>query len=440
MRRCGSCGKWIIGKERYCPGCEADLWEEEASRKDGRPFALMEEAEDVFLKGNEEKAGVFAFAAMSRILEGEKRPAFSRMEEAVDILADFYTEAENCVTDELMSDALDYLEELAESKGKEVYRTAVQELRDRVRGIEPEAVKEGWNQILPAYQNVGWHLPLPEAVMQFSDTDSFTPDLTRTKGLSLMETGFLFYRNRTHVLSVLRRGGEKEELLDALFPPGGLSAKDAGPAAEVFASLLMGLQTAGADACRRLEDESGDASVLRLLATACTKAAGELGLFPEELFFLSLAAPYAAKGDGLNPVVYAAMEPGLKRILQIMTECRTGEGAEREEEYRRQLLQTLATEYCNLYGELEYLAADRLRAKQESYVRYLESAAGNGLSLACSETARNLFYGENGYDTDMEAAKFYTVILKMRGLLYPIVKSVEQIRDLKVRIPGIDEE
>ncbi len=440
MRRCGTCGKWILGKERFCPSCKADLWEAEAQRKAENPFSLIEEAEDQFLRGNREKAGLFAFTAMNRILEGDRRPAFDRMEEAVDILSDFYTESENCVSDELMSDALDYLEELAESKGREDYRQSVEQLRAKVQGAVPETAGDTSPAPVCVYQSSDWHLPLPESVMQISDADSFSPDLTRTKGLSLIETGFLFYRNQRLLLSVLRREGGRQELLDGLFPPGSLKAEHAGPAADIFVSLLQSLGAAGLDALRKMSSDPRDASSLKLLEGSCAQAAGALGLYPECLFFLSLAVPYLHGEKGLNEVVYRAVEPGLQALLQLMTDCRTGGIDGMDSEYRKQLLQTLATEYCNLYGVLEYLAADLSRGRQSFYVRFLESAAGNGLSFACAETARNLFYGENGYDTDMEAAKFYTVILKMRELYYPIVDSVEQIRDLKVRIPGMDEE
>ncbi|MBR3642594.1 MAG: hypothetical protein IKN57_03705 [Parasporobacterium sp.] len=438
MRRCGACGKWVFGKERICPNCQADLWEAEASKKLSRPFMLMEDAENLFLKGEEEKAGVFALAAMNAILEGERKPSFDRMQEAVDILSDMYSEAESIVPDELMSDALDYLEDLAQARGNEEDVEEVNALRERVVGVVPDFSRQVKEGLLP-YQDGGWRLPLPETVMRFRDDAAFAPDLTRTKGLSMMETGYMFYQSQAQGVSIIRRGGTKQELMAAVFSANGLSPEYAGPVADVFVSLLQGIQAAGANAYRMMSKEPKNAGNVRLLQTACSAAAQEIGLFPEELFFLALAAPFLEYEGSLNETVYAAMEPGLRRILQIMEDSKR-EGKDQEEtNYKRQLLQTLATEYCNLYAVMEHLAAAAHKPQNLTYQRYLESAAGNGLSLACAEAARNLFFGENGYETDMEAAKFYTVILKMRGILYHIVKSVDQIRDLRVKIPGMDE-
>ncbi|MGI6107359.1 MAG: hypothetical protein ACOX8B_05440 [Lachnospiraceae bacterium] len=118
---------------------------------------------------------------------------------------------------------------------------------------------------------------------------------------------------------------------------------------------------------------------------------------------------------------------------------KSGEEQRREDEaYCRQLLQTFTSEYCVMYGILEYQAAEEYRqSKRELYKQLLSQAAANGLSIACRDEARNWFSADNGYESDPGFAKYYTQILSMRGLNYKIVSYVAELKGVEMKVPGI---
>ena len=503
MFRCPSCGKWTLKRGRYCPSCHADLWEAEAVKRLENPSALMEEAAALMKRGEEEKAGVWASMAVTEMMNEGESVSFARLRRAVRELARIYEGSGGPVADETMADALDYLEERAEQSGEEQYTEEVTRLREQLTDLYPEAAPVTEKSLNLAWERDTWKLPMPESLTEQSDYSGFTPDLTQTKGLSVIEMAYFQYLQFPQVCAVLEgRAGDNASFLRALFPQDTIPPEDAGPAAPVLEALMEHLSPAGYAAWKRLyrkdapESFAADLSDLR---SACQSAAQDVGLFPEELMFTALMTPLLALPGAQGRAVYEAVEPGVQRLLHLRSSCLTGSfgflhpaeqagsaaepafspagedtgekaGEEQtlsapqpEEEkkpapqedpqqaaerrkiedavYGRQLLQTFTSEFCALYGVLEYEAALACRLPQRGmYRKLLAQAAGSGLSLACRDEARNWFSGDNGYESDPGYARFYTQILSMRGLNYPIVSFVRDLKDVQMKVPGIPDE
>lgn len=457
MKRCGVCRKWYFGERRYCPNCQADLWYQEANERIKDCAGLMEYAGKLFQDGKEEKAAVMAQSAMEEMLKPEREIPLRQLESAVKTLEELYSGEKGLIPDELMEDALDYLEERAEACGDEACKKSLEEMRRQIGGWIPEARNvEPEDMGLPFLRKF-WKLPSPETVIHASEGD-FDADLTKTKGLSLTEICYFFFRRAKQAMPIVKELSERsaaiqqedeadeelfqiaDRLLSVIFLEVLMKRESAGPAVDVFWRLMSRFSPDGQCALMALYGDDFSEKTIETVRAACEKAAQEVGLFPETLFFNALLCPMLCRDEKEVEAIYDAMEPGMRNLLGIIEEsqkkCRELQD-EDEKQYRRQLIQTLCTEYSNIIAVGEYQRADAFLARGGVYRSLLESAAANGLSIACSRSARNWFYGENGYEVNLGYAKYYAVILRLRGLSYPIADAVEQVKDIQVEVPGM---
>lgn len=469
MKRCFACGKWFLGEVRYCPKCRADQWYEKASRKRDNYRDLLDYAGKLLSQQREEKAGVMASAAMEEILTQKDEIAVHELRSAVRMLVRLYTGESQTITDELISDALDYLEERIEGYEDERYHEELLRFRNIISGWIPEAAAMTQEAVALPYQQSFWTLPSAGSVIH--NEDGFSADLTRTKGLSLTEICFLFYGCFRQALGVLAgmdlelREGSQEEtaveededmtaeeeekkdpyeksFLEVLFAQTLLGYESAGPAAKVFYELMKEMSSEGRKALYALYSSKLDLQAVQVLHQAADEAAERAGLYPGVMLFNGLLTPLLCGREGEMQAVYDLMEPGMREMLRMIETSHkrlSDELEESERLYQMQLIQTLCTEYSNVFAVCEYQRAQEFRVKPQIYRHLLESAAGNGLSRACAEAARCWFFGERGFDVHMEYAKYYTVILKLRALAYPIVDVVDQVERLEVRIPGLED-
>lgn len=443
MKRCSVCRKWYFGERRYCPNCQADLWYEEAGGMKKDCVQLMKYAGKLFHGKKEEKAAVMAAAAMEEMLRPEREIPLRQLEEAAEVLAELYTGEEGLIPDELMEDTLDYLEERILQSGEEKYGESLKNMREAVGGWIPKAKNvEAEDMRLPFLRQF-WKLPAPEAVLHSAEED-FEADLTRTKGLSLTEVCYLFYKKAKQAMPIaeeLEKDGENVDRLKAVIFAGiFMDWKSAGPAVDVFCMLMSRFDGKGRNALAAIYAGDFSEDTLETVRLTCARAAAEAGLYPESLLFNGLLCPMLCRDEKDVEAVYEAMEPGMRELLGIIEDSQKKlkeTGQEEEKQYCRQLIQTLCTEYSNIIAVGEYQRAREFMGRGAVYRRLLESAAGNGLSAACAESARNWFFGENGYEVHLEYAKYYAVILRLRGLAYPIADTVEQVKDLQVEIPGM---
>ena len=406
---------------------------------------LQIEASRQISKGNYERAVVALNIAMDKVMYKNAEHSMHRLREAVNDIVWLYGDDHVSISDERVTDVLDFFEE--ECFGHdEKYKDSLIQLRMQAAKKLPEAAfreRQGLN--LPEKRQY-WKLPPVSAVMEESAVSGYEPDLMKAKHLTLTESFLYLYLNFSRVLKYLQAQSFLNtemvytELLPLIHPDLDMEKNGENETAKNFGVSICYLLEEGFEELAGLYQGSFDAEKAAYLKERCGLISESLGLLPETLLQTALLAPLLADekdGESVYDCLAADAESLLTYINQQHEALSSAVGWE-EIKRKQAEISWLCAEYCALYGVGEYRMAVGAQVDAERFLDAMELAAGNGITLAAEEMMRTYFYGQHGCEIHPGYAKFYSRLVSLRQIASSIGDAIEAVEDLEMMIPGTD--
>lgn len=445
MGRCANCHTHFWGNPRFCPGCKADLWYEEFDSDNLEFRDLQEEGRRLIGKGNYEKASVALKIAMDRVMYKNADHSMHRLRDAVSDLVWLYCNEAAEISDDRVTDVLDYFEE--ECFGRdEKYRDSLLAMRRQVAKRLPEAVyREKLGLNFPD-KRAYWKLPPTSAVTEESNISGYEPDTLQAEHLMMTECFLYLYLNFSRVMKYLQAQETLNtemvytELLPLVHPDLDMEKYGENDTAKNFGMILCCLLEDGFEQLAALYMKSYDEKAAQQLQERCGQITEQVKLTAPSLLILALLAPLLAdekNGEAAYSVAEEAAESLLAQIEELHQELARTVGSE-EVKKLRSCINILCAEYCGLYGVSQYRLAMDSQGDNERFLDALELAAGNGITLAAEELMRSYFYGRHDCEIQPGYAKFYARLVSLRHVVSSISDTIESVEDLEMMVPGTD--
>lgn len=445
MGKCRNCHTHFWGNPQFCPGCKTDLWYEEYHEGGFGFRELQEEGRRLIGKGNYEKAAVALKMALDQVMYQHAEHSMHRLRDAVSDFVWLYSNEAAQISDDRITDVLDYLEE--ECFGRDDrYRESLMALRRQVAKRLPEAgyrEKQGLN--FPDKREY-WKLPPSASVTEQSSVSGYEPDILEAKHLLLAESFLYLFLNFQRVIKYLQAQESLntqmvyEELLPLLHPDMDMQRHGENEPAKCFGEILCCLLEDGFEQLADLYLNAFDENQAEKLKECCGQIAVGLEEVSPSLLYMAILAPLLAD-EKSGEAVYRAAEPAVGQLLGQAEELHhtLAQTLDQKERGKLQLqISRLCAEYCCLYGVSQYRMALWAEADTERYLDAMELAAGNGITLAAEEMMRSYFYGRHGCEIQPGYAKFYSRLVSLRHIASSISDTIESVEDLEMMVPGTD--
>ena len=444
MGRCRNCHAHFWGNPHFCPSCKADLWYEEYS-EDGWDFkALQEEGNRLIAKGNYEKAEVALKLALDQVMYKHAEYSMHRLKDAVSDFVWLYTNEAVDISDDRITDVLDYFEE--ECFGQpDKYREDLMELRRQASKRLPQAQYREKKGLDFPHLREYWKFVSVSQVMDQNTISGYEPDILEAKHLLLTESFLYLYLNFSRVMKYLQAQDSLntqmvyDELLPLLHPDLDMEKNGENDTAKLMGQVLCAFLEDGFEEFATLYLDRFEESSVTKVKERCRQIAGEDDVSTALLEMAVFAPLLASKQNGKK--FYQAAESSVTAVLteinrlhQVLSETLD----EKERTNLQHTISVLCAEYCGLYGAGEYRMGLEAQADAELFLDAMDQAAGNGITLAAEEMMRSYFYGRHGCEIQPGYAKFYSRLVSLRHVTSSISDAVESVEGLEMLVPGED--
>ena len=444
MGRCRNCHAHFWGNPHFCPSCKADLWYEEYSDEGWDFKALQEEGNRLIAKGNYEKAAVALKLALDQVMYKHAEHSMHRLKDAVSDFVWLYSNEAADISDDRITDVLDYFEE--ECFGQpDKYREDLMQLRRQASKRLPQAqYREKQGLDFPHLRDY-WTLAPVSQVMDQNSVSGFEPDILDAKHLLLTESFLYLYLNFSRVMKYLQAQESLntrmvyEELLPLLHPDLDMEKNGENDTAKLMGQVLCAFLEDGFEEFATLYLDRFDETAAKKVMERCVQIAGEDALSSALLQMAVLAPLLASEKNGksvydviTDPVTVILTE--INRLHQELSETLS----EKERKELQHTINVLCAEYCAMYGAGEYSMGLEVEADAELFLDAMDQAAGNGITLAAEEMMRSYFYGRHGCEIQPGYAKFYSRLVSLRHVASSISEAVEGVEGLEMLVPGTD--
>lgn len=444
MGRCRNCHAHFWGNPHFCPSCKADLWYEEYS-EDGWDFkALQEEGNRLIAKGNYEKAEVALKLALDQVMYKHAEHSMHRLKDAVSDFVWLYTNEAVDISDDRITDVLDYFEE--ECFGQpDKYREDLMELRRQASKRLPQAQYREKKGLDFPHLREYWKFVSVSQVMDQNTISGYEPDILEAKHLLLTESFLYLYLNFSRVMKYLQAQDSLntqmvyDELLPLLHPDLDMEKNGENDTAKLMGQVLCAFLEDGFEEFATLYLDRFEESSVTKVKERCRQIAGEDDVSTALLEMAVFAPLLASEQNGKK--FYQAAESSVTAVLteinrlhQVLSETFD----EKERTNLQHTISVLCAEYCGLYGAGEYRMGLEAQADAELFLDAMDQAAGNGITLAAEEMMRSYFYGRHGCEIQPGYAKFYSRLVSLRHVTSSISDAVESVEGLEMLVPGED--
>lgn len=445
MGKCRNCHAHFWGNPHFCPSCKADLWYEEYDDENWNFKSLQEEGNRLIAKGNYEKAAVALKIALDQVMYKHVEHSMHRLKDAVSDLVWLYSNEAAEISDDRITDVLDYFEE--ECFGQpDKYRENLMEMRREAAKRFPQAQyreKQGLNfPHLRAY----WKFVPASEVMDQNSISGYEPDILEAKHLLLTESFLYLYLNFSRVMKYLQAQDSLntqmvyDELLPLLHPDLDMEKNGENDTAKLMGQVLCSFLEDGFEELANLYLDRFSEDASKKVKERCEQIAGEDEISAALLKMAVFAPLLASEKNGEQ--IYAQAEDSVTAVLTEINRLHQVLSETLDEKKRKELQHTinvLCAEYCGLYGAGEYRMGLEAQADPEIYLDAMDQASGNGITLASEEMMRSYFYGRNGCEVQPGYAKFYSRLVSLRHVVSSISDAVEGVEGLEMLVPGAEE-
>lgn len=444
MGRCRNCRTHFWGNPHFCPGCKADLWYEEYIDEQFDFKALQEEGNHLIAKGNYEKAAVALKIALDLVMYKHAEHSMHRLKDAVSDFVWLYSNEAAQISDDRVTDVLDYFEEECFGKGDR-YKDSLMQLRRQAAKRLPQAqYREKQGLDFPQVRDY-WNLVSAAQMTQQNSVSGYEPDILEAKHLLFTESFLYLYLNFARVMKYLQAqeklntGMIYDELLPLIHPDLDMEKYGENDTAKHMGSILCGFLEDGFEEFATLYLNRFNEQAAIKVKERCCELAAEEGM-NESLLQMAVFAPLLASERSAKEI-YQAAEPSIVNILGEIASLHQNLSQTIDIKERKNIehnISVLCAEYCGLYGVGEYRMALDAKADKELYLDAMEMAAGNGITQAAEEMMRSYFYGRHGCEIQPGYAKFYSRLVSLREVVSSISDAVESVEGLEMMIPGTD--
>ena len=444
MGRCRNCHAHFWGNPHFCPSCKADLWYEEYSDEDWDFKALQEEGNRLIAKGNYEKAAVALKLALDQVMYKHAEHSMHRLKDAVSDFVWLYSNEAADISDDRVTDVLDYFEE--ECFGQpDKYREDLMQMRRQASERLPQAQYREKQGLDFPHLRVFWTLAPVSQVMDQNSVSGFEPDILDAKHLLLTESFLYLHLNFARVMKYLQAQDSLntqmiyDELLPLLHPDLDMEKNGENDTAKLMGQVLCAFLEDGFEEFATLYLDRFNEDAAKKVMERCVQIAGEDVISAALLQMAVLAPLLVSEKNGAK--VYAVITDPVTVVLTEINRLHQEISETLSEKERKELQHTinvLCAEYCAMYGAGEYHMGLEAEADAELFLDAMDQAAGNGITLAAEEMMRSYFYGRHGCEIQPGYAKFYSRLVSLRHVASSISDAVEGVEGLEMMVPGTD--
>ena len=223
MGRCRNCHTHFWGNPHFCPSCKTDLWYEEYNDENWDFRALQEEGNRLIAKGNYEKAAVVLKLALDQVMYKHAQHSMHRLKDAVSDFVWLYSNEAADISDDRITDVLDYFEEECFGQPDKYRENLMQMRREASKRLPQAQYREKQGLDFPHLRSYWEFAPVSQVTDQNS-VSGYEPDILEAKHLLLTESFLYLYLNFSRVMKYLQAQDSlntqmvTEELLPLLHP------------------------------------------------------------------------------------------------------------------------------------------------------------------------------------------------------------------------------
>ncbi len=444
MGRCRNCHVHFWGNPHFCPGCKADLWYEEYSGENWNFKTLQEEGNRLIAKGNYKKAAVVLKIALDLVMYRHAQHSMHRLKDAVGDFVWLYSNEAADISDDRITDVLDYFEE--ECFGQpDKYHEELMQLRRQASKRLPQAQYREKKGLDFPHLRTYWMLAPVSRIMDQNSLSGYEPDILEAKHLLLTESFLYLYLNFSRVMKYLQVQDSLntrmiyDELLPLLHPDLDMEKNGENDTAKLMGQVLCSFLEDGFEEFATLYMDHFTEEAAEKVIERCGQITGEDGV-SSALLGMAVLAPLLSDGRNGQQVYEAAVPcitavlTEINRLHQVLSETLD----EKERQSIRHTISVLCAEYCAVYGAGEYRMGLEAQADPELFLDAMDQAAGNGITMAAEEMMRSYFYGHHGCEIQPGYAKFYSRLVSLRHVASSISEAVESVEGLEMIVPGDD--
>lgn len=190
MGRCRNCHTHFWGNPHFCPSCKTDLWYEEYNDENWDFRALQEEGNRLIAKGNYEKAAVVLKLALDQVMYKHAQHSMHRLKDAVSDFVWLYSNEAADISDDRITDVLDYFEEECFGQPDKYRENLMQMRRDASRRLPQAQYREKQGLDFPHLRSYWEFAPVSQVTDQNS-VSGYEPDILEAKHLLLTESFYI---------------------------------------------------------------------------------------------------------------------------------------------------------------------------------------------------------------------------------------------------------
>ena len=245
MGRCRNCHTHFWGNPHFCPSCKTDLWYEEYNDENWDFRALQEEGNRLIAKGNYEKAAVVLKLALDQVMYKHAQHSMHRLKDAVSDFVWLYSNEAADISDDRITDVLDYFEEECFGQPDKYRENLMQMRRDASRRLPQAQYREKQGLDFPHLRSYWEFAPVSQVTDQNS-VSGYEPDILEAKHLLLTESFLYLYLNFSRVMKYLQAQDSlntqmvTDELLPLLHPDLDMEKNGENDTAKLMENVLCG--------------------------------------------------------------------------------------------------------------------------------------------------------------------------------------------------------
>ena len=268
MGRCRNCHTHFWGNPHFCPSCKTDLWYEEYNDENWDFRALQEEGNRLIAKGNYEKAAVVLKLALDQVMYKHAQHSMHRLKDAVSDFVWLYSNEAADISDDRITDVLDYFEEECFGQPDKYRENLMQMRRDASRRLPQAQYREKQGLDFPHLRSYWEFAPVSQVTDQNS-VSGYEPDILEAKHLLLTESFLYLYLNFSRVMKYLQAQDSlntqmvTDELLPLLHPDLDMEKNGENDTAKLMENVLCGFLEDGFEELASLYLNHFDEAIVR---------------------------------------------------------------------------------------------------------------------------------------------------------------------------------
>ena len=280
MGRCRNCHTHFWGNPHFCPSCKTDLWYEEYNDENWDFRALQEEGNRLIAKGNYEKAAVVLKLALDQVMYKHAQHSMHRLKDAVSDFVWLYSNEAADISDDRITDVLDYFEEECFGQPDKYRENLMQMRRDASRRLPQAQYREKQGLDFPHLRSY-WEFAPVSQVTDHNSVSGYEPDILEAKHLLLTESFLYLYLNFSRVMKYLQAQDSlntqmvTDELLPLLHPDLDMEKNGENDTAKLMENVLCGFLEDGFEELASLYLNHFDEAAVTKVKKRCEQIAGE---------------------------------------------------------------------------------------------------------------------------------------------------------------------